>query len=100
MKNQHSGYALTLMLMGKFAMWNNQWEDALYALDLLAETYKEFTEENFPLEEVQWRYKNVNESIFEIRHEWSSNGVQFSGNICMMGSICLNLVGQVLLLHH
>ena len=88
-KNQHSGYALTLMLMGKFAMWNNQWEDALYALDLLAATYKEFTEENFPLEEVQWRYKNVNESIFEIRHEWSSNGVQFSGNIApVMGPSC------------
>ena len=88
-KNQHSGYALTLMMMGKFAMWNNQWEDALYALDLLAETYKEFTEERFPLEEVQWRYKNVNESIFEIRHEWSSNGVQFSGNIApVMGPSC------------
>lgn len=88
-KNEHSGYALTLMLMGKFAMWNKQWQDALYALDLLEETYGEFTEGNFPLEEVQWRYKNVNESIFEIRHEWSTNGVQFSGNIApVMGPSC------------
>lgn len=88
-KNEHAGYALTLMLMGKFAMWNNEWEDALYALDLLEEVYGEFTEGNFPLEEVQWRYKNVDESIFEIQHAWSSNGVQFSGNIApVMGPSC------------
>ena len=88
-KNEHAGYALTLMLMGKFAMWNHEWSDALYALDLLEEEYKDLTEENYPLEKVQWRYKNVDESIFEIRHEWSSNGVQFSGNIApVMGPSC------------
>ena len=37
-RNQHAGYALSLMLMAKFALWNGEWDDALYALDLIEET--------------------------------------------------------------
>lgn len=79
--DQHAGYALTLMLMAKFAMWNGKWDEALQALDLLEKTYGEFNEENYPLEQIQWRYKNVPESIFEIQHEWSANGVKFYGAV-------------------
>lgn len=92
MENEHSGYALTLMLMGKFAMWNQEWEDALYALNLLEETYGEFNEGNFPLEKVLWQYSNTDESIFEIRHSWSSTGVQFTGNIASL--MCPSCQGE------
>lgn len=79
--SQHAGYALSLMLMAKFAVWDKKWDDALYALDLLEETYGEFSEAAFPLEKVQWRHKNTDEGIFEIQHEWSVNGVKFYGNV-------------------
>lgn len=79
--NQHAGYALTLMVMAKMAMWNQKWDDALYALNLLEQTYGELTEENYPIEQIQWRHKNVAESIFEIQHEWSVNGVKFYGAV-------------------
>ena len=85
-KNQHAGYALTLMLMAKFAMWNSEWTDALYALDLLEQTYGEFSENNFPLDEIQWRYKNTDESIFEIQHAWSADGVKFYGQVASVMS--------------
>lgn len=85
-EDQHSGYALSLMLMAKFAMWNNEWEDALYALNLLEEVYGELTEEKYPLEEIKWCYDDANESIFEIRHAWSSNGAKFYGNIATLMS--------------
>lgn len=77
----HAGYALALMLMAKFAMWNQEWEDALFALSLLEETYGDLTESNFPLEKTQWRYANTDEGIFEIQHAWSVDGVKFYGNV-------------------
>lgn len=78
---EHAGYALALMLMAKMALWNEAWDDALYALNLLEELYGEFSEERYPLEQCRWRYKNTAESIFEIQHYWSFNGVQFPGNV-------------------
>lgn len=83
-EDQHAGYALSLMLMAKFAMWNEQWEDALWALDLLEETYGPLTEDNYPLDQIQWRYDDVDESIFEIRHAWSASGTKFYGNIASL----------------
>lgn len=83
-KNQHAGYALSLMLMAKFAMWNEAWDDALYTLNLLEETYGEFNEGNFPLEDVKWSIKNPDESIFEIEHAWDANGVKFYGGIASL----------------
>ena len=83
-QDQHAGYALTLMLMAKFAMWNGEWEDALYALDLLEETYGPLTEENFPLEQTRWCYEDENENIFEVRHAWSVNGAKFYGNVATL----------------
>lgn len=78
---EHAGYPLALMLMAKMALWEEAWDDALSALDLLEELYGEFSEERYPLEQCRWRYKNTAESIFEIQHCWSFNGVQFPGNV-------------------
>ena len=83
--NNRSGYAHGLMLMAKFAMWNEDWEEALVPLKLLEELYGEFTEERYPLEQIQWRFKNTPESIFEIQHEYARDGVRYYGNVaCIM----------------
>lgn len=79
LKNNHAGFALAAMLMAKMAMWNENWDEALYALDELESVYGDI--ESYPLAEIQWRYKNTKEGIFEIQHDWSENGVQFYGSI-------------------
>ena len=80
-KNQHAGYALTLMVMAKMAMWNEQWSDALAALDFIEEVYGEFSESTYPLEDIKWSRKLTDEGIFEIQHAWDANGVKFYGEI-------------------
>lgn len=77
-----AGYALALMLMGKFAMWYKDWTEAEWALDRLETLYGDFTEENYPLDNTRWSRKNTPESIFEIQHEWSESGIQFQGKMC------------------
>lgn len=79
--NNRSGYAHGLMLMAKFAMWNQEWEMALAPLDSLEKLYGDLSEATYPLHEVQWRYKNTAESIFEIQHEYSRDGVRYYGNV-------------------
>lgn len=75
-----AGYALGLMLMAKFAMWNKDWDGAIAALNKLEALYGELTEARYPLEETQWSIKNTNESIFEIQHAWSTTGVQYTSS--------------------
>lgn len=91
--DNRSGYAHGLMLMAKFAMWNacsqdkgqpkeseysREWfEKAIVPLDSLVNLYGELTEDRYPLKETQWRYKNTSESIFEIQHAYSRDGVQY-----------------------
>jgi len=79
--DNRSGYAHGLMLMAKFAMWNQEWEMALAPLDSLEKLYGDLSEATYPLHEVQWRYKNTAESIFEIQHEYSRDGVRYYGNV-------------------
>lgn len=76
-----AGYALSLMLMAKFAMWNEDWDSALAPLLLLEELYGPLTEENYPLEQTQWRFGNVGEGIYEIQHAYSTTGVKYSSGI-------------------
>lgn len=78
---QRAGYALGLMLMAKFAMWNEDWDAAMWPINKLCDLYGEFSEERYPLERTMWRYKNKAESILEIQHSWSKTGVQFAGNV-------------------
>lgn len=79
--NNRSGYAHGLMLMAKFAIWNNDWEAALVPLKQLDSLYGPLTEASYPLEQIQWRYKNTDESIFEIQHEYSRDGVRYYSNV-------------------
>lgn len=79
--SQRAGYALGLMLMAKFAMWNCDWNAALEPINKLCELYGEFNEANYPLEQTMWKYKNKAESILEIQHNWSKTGVQYAGNV-------------------
>lgn len=96
-KDNRSGYAHGLMLMAKMAMWNacsqdkdapkdaaysREWfEKALVPLNALEELYGDFTEARYPLKETQWRYKNTAESIFEIQHAYSREGIRYHGNV-------------------
>ena len=73
-----AGYALSLMLMAKYAMWMQDWTGALGALDELELLYGEFNEANYPMEQIMWRYKNVPESIFEIQSEYQATGIRYS----------------------
>lgn len=81
LKENRAGYAMGLMLMAKAAMWNKEWEKALDALGKLEDIYGELSEASYPLEMTKWQYDNAPESIFEIFHEWSYTGTQYTGNI-------------------
>lgn len=81
-KGNRAGYALGLMLMAKFAMWNEEWTLALEPLEELEELYGVLSEENYPLDETVWWKKNTAESIFEVQHEWQADGIQFYSSVC------------------
>jgi len=75
-----AGYALGLMMMAKFAMWNKDWDGALAALTKLEALYGELTEARYPLDDSKWSIKNTDESIFELQHAWSTTGVQYTSS--------------------
>ena len=79
-KGNRAGYALSLMLMAKFAMWYGNWNEALEPLLELEELYGTLDESSYPLEDTKWSVKNTAESIFEIQHAWSTTGVQYSSS--------------------
>ena len=83
-KDQHAGYALGLMLIAKMAMWNEDWQAAVDALEMLEEVYGEFNEANYPLKDIWWRNNNIDESIFEIQHSWSPDGAKFYGALAQV----------------
>lgn len=83
-KDQHAGYALGLMLMAKMAMWNEDWQAAVDALEMLEDIYGEFSEANYPLKDIWLRNKNIDESIFEIQHSWSPDGAKFYGALAQV----------------
>ena len=75
-----AGYALGLMMMAKFAMWNKDWDGAIAALTKLEALYGELTEARYPLNDTKWSIKNTDESIFELQHAWSTTGVQYTSS--------------------
>lgn len=82
-KEARAGAALGYMLMAKFAMWNQEWDDAFYPLQQLEAMYGDL--EQYPLEEIMWRYKNVPEGIFELQLHYAPDGIQYYGNVaCIM----------------
>lgn len=79
-EGNRAGYALSLMLMAKFAMWYGNWNEALEPLLELEALYGTLDEANYPLEDTKWSVKNTAESIFEVQHAWSATGVQYSSS--------------------
>lgn len=79
-----AGAPLALMLMAKFMMWNKDWDKALYALEKLETLYGVLSEERYPLADTWWSKKNTAESIFEIQHAWSPDGIQSGGTYCRL----------------
>lgn len=82
--DHRAAYPLALMLMAKFAMWEEDWEAALAPLKELEMLYGELTEERYPLRETMWRFKNTAESIFEIQHDYDVDGLRYYGNAARM----------------
>lgn len=81
-RGNRAGYALGLMLMAKFAMWNRDWSLALEPLAALEELYGPLSETRYPLDETVWWKKNTAESIFEVQHEWKADGIKFYSTAC------------------
>ena len=82
-KEARAGAALGYMLQAKFMMWNQQWEDALTPLQELEKLYGDL--QQYPLEQIMWRYKNVPEGIFELQLNYAPDGAQYYGNVaCIM----------------
>lgn len=79
-KENRAGYALSLMLMAKFAMWNGEWNKAIEPLEELEELYGSLASPEYSLENTLWSVKNSPESIFEIQHAWSATGVQYTSS--------------------
>ena len=82
-KEARAGAAMGYMLMAKFAMWNQEWDDAFFPLQQLEKLYGDL--QQYPLEEIMWRHKNVPEGIFELQLNYAPDGVQYYGNVaCIM----------------
>ena len=71
---QRANADLAYMLIGKMAMWNKNWSVAIQALKKIEEKYGEFSQENYPLEQVCFRNQNIKESLFEIQFLYTGSG--------------------------
>lgn len=92
--SNRSGYALCLMLMAKFAMWYEDWDGALEPLKELEALYGELNEENYPLEQIMWRFKNVPESIFEVQSEYQASGIKYACKVAYVAQPTSNGNGR------
>ena len=82
-KEARAGAALGYMLQAKFMMWNQEWDEAIKPLQKLEELYGDL--QQYPLEQIMWRYKNVPEGIFELQLNYAPDGAQYYGNVaCIM----------------
>lgn len=73
---QRAGAAMGWMVMAKMAMWNKDWDNAIFALEKIKGLYGELTETNYPLSDVPYSVKNTPESIFEVQHTYSASGLK------------------------
>lgn len=79
------GAAVAWMLIGKLAMWNQEWSTALSALQELEKIYGQLSQ--YDLEtNIKFRNKNTLESIMEIQHTYTAGGLIYSSNVA---SICM-----------
>jgi len=79
-----SGAAMGWMLIGKLAQWNKRWDVAKESMDRLESIYGSL--DQYPLENIMLRNKNIPESIFEVQFTYAEAGLQVTTNaaaICM-----------------
>lgn len=79
-----AGAAMGWMLVAKMAMWNQEWDTAIAAIENLEEIYGDL--DQYPLEDIMFRNKNTPESIFEVQHTYTPGGVNYSSNVA---AICM-----------
>lgn len=77
--NQRAGSAFAYTLIAKMAMWNKDWSAAADALEQIISMYGSL--DAYPLADVPYRFKNTPESIFEIQHTWSADGIKAYSNL-------------------
>lgn len=77
--NNRSGAAMGWMLIAKMAMWNKDWDTAIYACEKLEDMYGDLMQ--YPVQDIMFRYKNTPESIFEIQHTYTAGGLNYSSNV-------------------
>lgn len=94
-EGNRAGWALAEMLVMKMAMWNaytdpdgdTDWDQvALTAFHRLYGVYGDLTESDYPLDDILFRCKNTPESIFEVQHTYSTDGISYVSNlacVCM-----------------
>lgn len=76
---QRAGASMGYMVMAKMAMWNKDWESAIWALEILRNLYGELSQ--YPLSDVPYSVKNTPESIFEVQHTYSASGLKVYSNL-------------------
>ena len=75
--------AVAWMLIGKLAMWNEQWQDAVDALGHIEEIYGDFSQ--YPLSDIPFSNHNVPESIMEVQHKYVLGGINYT---TALASVC------------
>lgn len=75
--------AVAWMLIGKMAMWNGQWNDAVAALEQLETIYGDFGQ--YPLSDIPFSNHNVPESIMEVQHKYVLGGINYT---TALASVC------------
>ncbi|MBP5397849.1 MAG: RagB/SusD family nutrient uptake outer membrane protein [Bacteroidales bacterium] len=81
---QRAGAAMGWMLLGKLAMWNKDWDSAIFALEKVETMYGELTEANYPISDIPYSVKNTPESIFEVQHTYSPSGLKVYSSLAMI----------------
>lgn len=85
--NPYAGAALGFMLAGKFCLWNERWQDAVKAFEKIEHIYGDFKPSPssfgivYPLTDIPFRNKYVNESIFEVGNNVEEYGMIASGSL-------------------
>lgn len=69
------GAAMGWLLIAKMAAWEKDWDTVIDACSHLESIYGDLGQ--YPYSDVCFRYKNTPESIFEIQHAWSPNGIKY-----------------------
>lgn len=84
------GAAVGLMLAGKMCLWNERWSDAIDFYNALEDIYGNGAGnpagvlDKYPLSEIPFANRQVNESILEISNISIDYGLQVSGNLAVV----------------